>query len=141
MFEQMMEDFGYDSMDQLVYELCKNEVDFGEDYIFKNEFPDYSLNKTNPELYNKLRDLRKDEREGPYKDYVQANKDKYGYEHLKQEGGGEGGSEYCYGVFKLGGKIYKAEYSYYSYNGHEYDGIYDTLKEVKPVQKTITVYE
>lgn len=141
MFEKMMKELGYDNLDRLVYELCENEVDFAEGYVFENDYPDYSLNKTDPELYNKLLDLRTEEREGTFKDYVQANKDKYGYEHLEQEGGGEGGSEYCYGVFKLGGKIYKAEYSYYSYNGHEYDGIYDTLKEVKPVQKTITVYE
>ena len=63
------------------------------------------------------------------------------YEHLEQEGGGEGGSEYCYGVFRLGTKIYKAEYSYYSHNGHEFYNILDTIQEVKPVQKTITVYE
>ena len=63
------------------------------------------------------------------------------YTHLEQEGGGEGGSEYCYGVFQLGDKIYRAEYSYYSYNGHEYDYILDTLEEVKPVEKTITTYE
>ena len=63
------------------------------------------------------------------------------YEHLQQEGGGEGGAESCHGVFKLGDKIYKAEYSYYSHAGHEYDHILDTIQEVKPVQKTITVYE
>lgn len=64
-----------------------------------------------------------------------------GYEHLEQEGGGEGGSEYCYGTFKLKGKVYQAEYSYYSYHGYEYDGILDSLKEVVPVEKTIIVYE
>ena len=63
------------------------------------------------------------------------------YKHLEQEGGGEGGAEYCYGVFKLGDTIYKAEYTYYSHNGHEYSYILDTVREVKPVQKTITVYE
>ena len=63
------------------------------------------------------------------------------YKHLDQDGGGEGGGEYCYGVFELKGKVYRAEYSYYSYNGHDYDDILRTLKEVKPVQKTITVYE
>lgn len=63
------------------------------------------------------------------------------YEHLDQEGGGEGGSEYCFGVFKLNGKIYRAEYSYYSHEGHHYDNIVETLREVKPVEKTITVYE
>lgn len=63
------------------------------------------------------------------------------YEHIDQEGGGEGGSEYCYGVFKLNDKYFKAEYSYYSYNGYESDYIVDTLKEVVPKEKTIIVYE
>lgn len=63
------------------------------------------------------------------------------YEHIQQEGGGEGGSEYCYGVFKLNDKYFKAEYSYYSYNGFDYDYIADTLHEVHPIEKTITVYE
>lgn len=63
-----------------------------------------------------------------------------GYEHLEQEGGGEGGAEYCYGVFKLHDKIYKAEYCYSSSYGCYYEYIVDTLREVKPVQKMITVY-
>ena len=63
------------------------------------------------------------------------------YEHLECDGGGEGGSEYCYGVFKFKGKIYKADYSYYSFQGHEYDDILDSLREVTPVQQTITVYK
>lgn len=63
------------------------------------------------------------------------------YKHLECEGGGEGGSEYCYGVFKLKDKIYKAEYSYYSYHGHDYDYILSTLREVTPIQQTITVYK
>ena len=63
------------------------------------------------------------------------------FKHLEQEGGGEGGAEYCYGVFELNGVIYKAEYSYYSYNGCEYDGIVSTLRVVTPVEKTVTVYE
>lgn len=82
--------------------------------------------------------------DGDYNNYqkrVSDLSDKYGYEHLQQEGGGEGGSEGCYGVFKLGGKIYRAEYSYYSHYGCDYDDILSTLKEVEPVEKTITVYE
>lgn len=67
--------------------------------------------------------------------------EKYGYKHVVQEGGGEGGAEDCYGVFKLGGKTYKAEYSYYSYHGGAYDNILKTLREVKPVEKTVIVYE
>lgn len=37
--------------------------------------------------------------------------------------------------------VYKGEYAYYSYNGSDYEGILSTLKEVTPVEKTITVYE
>lgn len=62
-----------------------------------------------------------------------------GYELLEQEGGGEGGSEWCYSVFKLGGKIYKINYNYYSHQGFDFD--YAEVKEVKPVKKTVVVYE
>jgi hypothetical protein len=62
------------------------------------------------------------------------------YTHLQQEGGGEGGSEDCFGVFSLNGIIYKAEYSYFSYNGHDYEDILSTLKVVEAKEKTITVY-
>ena len=58
-----------------------------------------------------------------------------------RSGGGEGGGEYCYGVICINGSYYKAEWFYYSYNGCEYDYILDTIKEVTPVEKTITVYE
>lgn len=64
----------------------------------------------------------------------------YNYELLEEESSGEGGGEYCYGIFKLKDKFYKAEYSYYSSTGHDYDGILDTLEEVKPVEKLVTVY-
>jgi len=64
-----------------------------------------------------------------------------GYTHIEMEGGGEGGSEYCYGVIKIGDEYYKAEWSYYSYQGHDYDYIENTIKSVKPVQKMVTVYE
>lgn len=80
--------------------------------------------------------------------------DKYGYEHIMEEGGGEGGSEYCEGVFKLGGgpsgdTYFKASWSYYSHHGYETSGCADTLTEVTsemtrqvtPVQETITVYK
>jgi len=63
------------------------------------------------------------------------------YERLDQNGGGEGGSEDCDGVFRLDGKIYRAAWSYYSHNGYEYDGIVDTLREVSPVQKVVIIYE
>ena len=73
-----------------------------------------------------------------HKELSDALETKYGYEHLEQEGGG---AEHCYGVFKLKDKVYKAEYSYYSYHGDNYDDIESTLREVTPVQKTITVWQ
>jgi len=116
-FEELLEKGGEEgsSLEDLVWSLC--EGDFGENLVSW---------------------------EGSYEDYKQKCNvlaEEFGYEHLDQEGGGEGGSEYCYGVFKLKGKVYRAEYSYYSYEGSDYSDILGTLKEVKPVQKTITVYE
>lgn len=64
-----------------------------------------------------------------------------GYELLETDGGGEGGTEYCYGVIKLGDEHYKAEWAYYSYSGCEYDNIENTVKLVTPKEKTVTVYE
>ena len=66
--------------------------------------------------------------------------DKYEYNHLEQEGGGEGNGEYCYGVFSLKGVCYMAEYSYYSYVGHNTDSIVDTLCEVVAEEVVVTVY-
>lgn len=66
---------------------------------------------------------------------------KFQYEHIERDGGGEGGSEYCRGVFKLNGKFYSVEFSYYSHDGFNYDGITETLKEVTPVKKIVTFYE
>jgi len=63
------------------------------------------------------------------------------YKHIQREGGGEDGSEACYGVFSLDGRIFKAEYSYYSYDGDDYSDILRTVREVKPVERTVTFYE
>lgn len=139
--EKMKKDLNYKSLDHLIYSLCEHHVDFGKGYEWKNNHPDYDLRKTDKALYDELTDKRKEERNTTYQQFINTNKDKYDYEWIEQDGGGEGGSEYCYGVFKLEGKFYKAEYSYYSYKGHDYDGISDTLVEVKPVEKTITVFE
>jgi len=66
---------------------------------------------------------------------------KYGYETLEGDYGGEGEGEYCYGVISFMGKYYKAEWTYYSYNGCEYDNIENTIKEVSPVERLVTFYE
>ena len=62
------------------------------------------------------------------------------YSHLAQEGGGEGGAEDCFGVFSLGDIIFKACYYYQSYDGHNCEDIQETVRQVKPVQKTVIVY-
>lgn len=59
---------------------------------------------------------------------------------LEGEYGGEGEGEYCFGIIKLKGKYYRASWSYYSYNGCEYDYIEDTIEEVEPFKKTVTMY-
>lgn len=66
---------------------------------------------------------------------------KYSYETLEGDYGGEGEGEYCYGVISFMGKYYKAEWTYYSYNGREYDDIENTIKEVAPVERLVTFYE
>jgi hypothetical protein len=67
-------------------------------------------------------------------------KTEFGYELLQEEGGGEGGAEYCYGVFSLKGKTYKAEFSYFSYDGNSTNGCANSLKEVTPVIQKVTVW-
>lgn len=61
------------------------------------------------------------------------------YEHLEQEGGGEGGAEDCHAVFKYKDTIYMMHYNYYSHHGYEFD--YMAAFIVEPVQKMVTVYE
>ena len=64
----------------------------------------------------------------------------YNFKHLHQEGGGEGGTEYCEAVIELEGQAYKLEYSYYSQDGYNVDDIWD-WKLVTPKTKTVTYYE
>ncbi len=113
-FEELAELVKADSINTIVFLLCQNE--FGDMVPYEGSY-DVWIRRT-----GELEEM-------------------FEYEHLEQDGGGEGGGEYCYGVFKLKGKTYKAEYLYYSYQGHDYEDILSTLREVKPVEKTIVVYE
>src|SRR5574344_208210 len=49
--------------------------------------------------------------------------DNSGVEHqikfIEQDGGGEGGSEYCHTVLQIGDEFYKFEYRYYSHHGYD----------------------
>jgi len=64
-----------------------------------------------------------------------------GFKYIKQEGGGEGGSEYCYSIFEWKGQAYKMEYSYYSHYGYDFDNAESSISEVTPIEKTVTVYQ
>ncbi|WZW73086.1 hypothetical protein [Vibrio phage TCU-VP03-AIR1] len=61
-----------------------------------------------------------------------------GVNFIEQDGGGEGGSEYCYTILEKDGRYFKTEYSYYSYHG--YDNYGDSFVEVYPKQVTVTQY-
>lgn len=64
-----------------------------------------------------------------------------GFKYLEGDTGGEGMGEYCYAIFSWKDKVYKIEFSYYSYHGNDFDDVERTIKEVRPVEKLVTIYE
>jgi hypothetical protein len=128
------------TIEGLIYAMASNEYRPEVEIENQSQWPNCSLKKTDKAEYDRLYmlyrlDVRKEQ------EMRQTLLSELGYEHIVQDGGGEGGAEDCHGVFKLKGKIYMAEYRYYSHEGHEYESITDTVREVKPVTKTVTVYE
>jgi hypothetical protein len=121
-----------DSLQDFVYSLCEGGL-----YVSTGlAYPKAGVRAYNNEEYQKeVREFRAESAKINSKILKDVE-----YTHLQQEGGGEGGSEDCFGVFSLNGIIYKAEYSYFSYDGHNYDDILSTLKVVEAKEKTITVY-
>lgn len=69
-------------------------------------------------------------------DYVMDGVD---MKHIEQDGGGEGGGEHCETVVQAGYKYYKIVYSYYSYDGYNYEDA--DVYEVVPVERLVTFYE
>ena len=69
-------------------------------------------------------------------DYVMNGVD---MKHIEQEGGGEGGGEHCETVVQAGDAYYKIVYSYYSYDGYNYEDA--DVYEVVPVERLVTFYE
>ena len=53
--------------------------------------------------------------------------------------GGESMGEYAHTIIEWKNKFYRFDYSYYSGDGYNFD--YMTVKEVVPVQETVTVYK
>lgn len=140
-FEDVLEVYQGSSLAEMLFNMC--EGDFGVKLDSFKELPPwpcFSLKESDPESYAEQYEAYKTIRE--YNGILeQEYLDSIGFEHLEQSGGGEGGGEYCYGVFSLKGKYYRCNYSYYSYDGHDYDYIADTVEEVIPVEKTVIVYE
>lgn len=58
---------------------------------------------------------------------------------IEQDGGGEGGSEYCYSVLKIGDKFFKIDYSYQSHSGFSFWGNSPVI-EVRPQKVEIIKY-
>lgn len=100
--------------------------------------PPYKTRDTDPEYFDKIDAYN--EESSKLRAERRTLLAESGYEHIECHGGQDEG-EYCYGVIKIGDKYLKAEWSYYSYDGCEYNYIKDTIKFVTPTTKTITVYE
>lgn len=60
------------------------------------------------------------------------------FKSLDQEGGGEGGGEYCHHIFSWKNQAYKLTYSYYSHVGYDFD--YCGLYTVEPEERVVTEY-
>ena len=135
-FEQIKELSHYgERLHEMIYQMCEGDFRPHFNIISSVDYPTRNTATFEQEKakFVAARRIVNDRRADQMKQFE--------YEHISQDGGGEGGSEECHGVFTVYGKIYKAEYSYYSHSGHDTDEILSTLREVKPVQKTITVYE
>lgn len=71
--------------------------------------------------------------------FVDEDGSKLPVEFIEQDGGGEGGTEYCETILKVGDNFVKITYRYYSHHGYEFDGA--TVYSVTPIEKMVTIYE
>lgn len=72
-----------------------------------------------------------------YKSWVSLDNNN-SYEHIKQYEDDDGN---IIGIFKVNGDVYSASWNINSYDDPNYDNILSTFKKVKPIEKTIIVYE
>lgn len=75
-----------------------------------------------------------------YPDELKWSQDN-GFKFIEGETGYEGSGEYCYVIFSWKDKVYKIEFSYYSHYGNNFEDVESTIREVKPVERVVTVYE
>lgn len=97
------------------------------------------------ELFDNLIDAKTGEEYGDPGEimYGDLEDDRYTYEgkfvNIVEHKGGEGQGEHAHVVIKIGDTFYRADYSYYSYDGFNYDD--SEFRKVEKKEKTITVYE
>lgn len=97
------------------------------------------------ELFDNLIDTKTDEEyEDPYEIMGgDLEDDRYTYDgkfvSIVEHEGGEGKGESAHVVIKIGDTFYRADYSYYSYDGFNYDD--SEFRKVEKKEKTINVYE
>lgn len=82
-----------------------------------------------------------DSKYGELKTYQLEWLKQHNYEFVRQDGGGEGGTERCFVVFKLDDKFFKCEYSYASYDGYYWDYFLSSMREVAPRTVEVVVYD
>ncbi len=73
------------------------------------------------------------------KTFINSSYDMIDITLIEQDGGGEGGSEYCYSVLKIGEKFFKFGYSYQSHAGFSFWGN-TPVKEVHPQKVEVIKY-
>jgi len=102
--------------------------------------PIYNISKQ--ELISKLRDLQISEAEFAYEDYDDSRLGFGEIEEIEQYGGeGDGSRWYSIKHFKKTNQYFRIDGYYESYNGSEFESYENCLKEVKPKEKNIIVYE
>lgn len=74
------------------------------------------------------------------KEFLKWLEDTYHFKYVDGDDSGEGQGEYCFAIMEFNNQLYKAEYSYYSYDGHNYENFWDWTP-VTAVKKEITDYE
>lgn len=126
------------SLSDLLYDLADGDC-FDNSSIFSTdlEYPKQGDRPwIDPSFQEELKTYRIEEDR-----IVQAKKDEYEYIHMTSEGGGEGGTEDCFGVFSWKGVLYHTYWNYYSHQGTEYDWCDGGLSIVQAKEKLVTVYE
>lgn len=136
-FGELAEELGV-SLSDLLYDLAEGDC-FDNISIFSTDlqYPKQGDRHRADDSFQKELAAYREERSKQ----VQAKKDEYEYIHITSEGGGEGGTEDCFGVFSWKGVLYKTNWSYYSHQGYEYEYCDENLSIVRAKEKRVMVYE